>query len=86
MMLHEGGKLVSRSQAKRLLSRFSEFKEVVLDFKGVETIGQAFADQIFRVFITTNPNVEIFPINTTTEVIAMIKHVERRDIQTDLFE
>src|SRR5438128_11193323 len=34
--------LISRSQAKRLLSRFDRFKVVVLDFTGVASIGQAF--------------------------------------------
>src|SRR5205823_6040733 len=42
--------LVSRSQAKRLLARFDKFTEVCLDFAGVDSIGQAFADEIFRVF------------------------------------
>jgi hypothetical protein len=42
--------LISRSQAKRLLARIELFKIVLFDFSGVETIGQAFADEIFRVF------------------------------------
>ena len=45
--------LVSRSQAKRLLSRFEDFKTVVLDFEGIDVVGQAFADEIFRVFART---------------------------------
>ncbi|MBM4284470.1 MAG: DUF4325 domain-containing protein [Deltaproteobacteria bacterium] len=51
--------LVSRSQAKRLLARFEKFKEIILDFEGVEIIGQAFADEIFRVFYQKNPNIHI---------------------------
>lgn len=43
---HEGEKLVSRSQAKRLTMRFERFQTVVLDFTGVEEIGQAFADEV----------------------------------------
>ena len=42
--------LVSRSQARRLLARVDRFRTVVLDFKGVDAIGQAFADEVFRVF------------------------------------
>src|SRR5262249_9549655 len=42
--------LISRSQAKRLLTRLERFRIVLLDFKEVKTIGQAFADEIFRVF------------------------------------
>ena len=51
--------LISRSQAKRLINRFDKFVEVVLDFDGVTQIGQAFADQIFRVFQNKHPNVHL---------------------------
>ncbi|MHB8254030.1 MAG: STAS-like domain-containing protein [Acidiferrobacter sp.] len=43
-------KLISRSQAKRLLARIERFKVVILDFSEVDMIGQAFADEVFRVF------------------------------------
>ena len=36
---YEGEKLLSRSQAKRLLARSDGFREVYLDFEGVESIG-----------------------------------------------
>lgn len=65
--------LVSRSQAKRLLARFDRFKKVVLDFEGVEQIGQAFADEVFRVFARAHPNVEIVPFDTNPDVDAMIR-------------
>ena len=42
--------LVSRSQAKRLLARVDRFKVVIFDFEEVDKVGQAFADEIFRVF------------------------------------
>lgn len=60
--------LMSRSQAKRLLTRFDKFREVMLDFKDIETIGQAFADEVFRVFRKQNPHIEIRWINTSKEV------------------
>ncbi len=69
---HEGEKLVSRSQAKRLVSRFEKFKSVVLDFEDVEEIGQAFADEIFRVFASSHPGVSLTPINVSAEVQQMI--------------
>ena len=56
MAQHEGEKLVSRSQAKRIAHRFERFKRVELDFTGVETIGQAFADEMFRVFVACTPS------------------------------
>jgi hypothetical protein len=65
--------LVSRSQAKRLLSRVERFKTVLLDFKDVEFAGQAFIDEIFRVFVRNNPNMSIVPINTSSQVQRMIE-------------
>ena len=50
--------LMSRSQARRILARFERFKEVFLDFSGVDAIGQAFADEIFRVYATEHPEMK----------------------------
>ncbi|MSP28537.1 MAG: DUF4325 domain-containing protein [Methylococcales bacterium] len=65
-------KLISRSQAKRLLARIDRFKIVFFDFEGVETIGQAFADEIFRVFSKQHPDVELRYVNVCKEVEQMI--------------
>ena len=70
---HEGEKLVSRSQAKRLAHRFERFKRVVLDFEGVDEIGQAFADELFRVFAASHPDVRLTPINTAPRVADMVR-------------
>lgn len=64
--------LVSRSQAKRLLARVERFSEVVLDFKGVKEIGQAFADEVFRVFQRQHPQMKISAIRANTTVRRMI--------------
>ncbi|MCX6064784.1 MAG: DUF4325 domain-containing protein [Chloroflexi bacterium] len=64
--------LVSRSQAKRLLTRFERFKEIVLDFSGVELVGQAFADELFRVFKIDHPLVNISYVNANEQVTNMI--------------
>jgi anti-sigma regulatory factor (Ser/Thr protein kinase)/biotin operon repressor len=71
--------LVSRSQAKRLLARFDRFKIVMLDFSGVAAIGQAFADEVFRVFRRKHPEVELLPIHTSSEVKRMILRAESHD-------
>lgn len=76
LMQHEGESLLSRSQAKRLISRFDRFTEVILDFKGVTRIGQAFADQIFRVFTNKHPNVHLQIRNASVDVANMIKRVQ----------
>ena len=64
--------LISRSQAKRVLTRIEKFKTVMFDFSGVETIGQAFADEIFRVFALAHPHIQLIPINANPDVQAMI--------------
>lgn len=63
--------LVSRSQAKRLIARFDRFKSVILDFSGVHEIGQAFADEIFRVYANAHPDVELVPKDMTEQVERM---------------
>ncbi len=71
----EGELLISRSQAKRLITRFECFKEVILDFEGIKLIGQPFADEIFRVFQGQHLQVHLIPVNTNEEVKNTIKHV-----------
>ena len=72
--------LVSRSQARRVLSGLELFREVILDFKDIEYIGQAFADEIFRVFPSMNPHTAIIAQNANAEV----QHMINRAINTKL--
>lgn len=64
--------LVSRSQAKRVLSRIDNFKFVVMDFDQVEAVGQAFADEIFRVYTQRCPDINISFCNASDRVRQMI--------------
>ncbi len=64
---------VSRSQAKRLMMGLEKFKQIVLDFKGVESVGQAFVDEVFRVFQNEHPDIIIDYFNANEEVTSMIK-------------
>ena len=48
---------------------------VELDFAGVSEIGQAFADELFRVFARAHPEIRITPINTEPAVARMIRRV-----------
>jgi DNA-binding Lrp family transcriptional regulator len=68
--------LISRSQAKRLLQRVDRFKTVVLDFDGVASVGQAFADEVFRVFANAHPNIELITTHATANVRQMIRRAE----------
>ena len=71
--------LVSRSQAKRLLARIDRFKVVVFDFVGVTSIGQAFADEVFRVFANEHPEIEIVAVHTGSAVKRMISRARTHD-------
>lgn len=64
--------LVSRSQAKRLLTRIDRFSIVIFDFKHVAVVGQSFADEIFRVFSNRHPEIEITVLNANKKVKQMI--------------
>lgn len=65
-------KLISRSQAKRVLARIELFKTVVFDFKDVDYIGQAFSDEIFRVFASNHPDIALHVIHANSEVKRMV--------------
>ncbi|MBH30502.1 MAG: hypothetical protein CMG71_00755 [Candidatus Marinimicrobia bacterium] len=64
--------LMSRAQAQRLLRGLNHFDEVTFDFSNIQTIGQPFADEIFRVFPHKNGGLEFNTINATPEVESMI--------------
>ena len=75
---YEKEQLLSRSQARRVLARFDRFAEVILDFSDVDEIGQAFADEIFRVFRREHPDIKILHIYASAAVEAMISRVEAK--------
>lgn len=68
--------LVSRSQARRALAGTDRFREIVLNFEGVDSIGQAFADEVFRVFRNAHPDIELIPTNLSNQVQKMIDRVQ----------
>lgn len=76
-------RLISRSQAKRLLARVELFKVVMFDFTNVETIGQAFADEIFRVFAQQHPEIELIPVHANSAVKRMIERTKSGTLPTD---
>lgn len=64
---------VSRSQARRILTGLEKFRQIVLDFDRVPTVGQAFADEIFRVFGQKYPKITIVPVNMNKAVKYMVE-------------
>lgn len=69
----EDDRFVSRSQAKRIVIGLDQFKRVILDFRGVQTVGQSFVDEVFRVFKIKHPDIKIEYLNASDDVIFMIE-------------
>ena len=79
-LLEMGTSFVSRSEAKLLLARLDAFETVELDFDGIQSIGQGFADEVFRVWPTVHPGTKIVPTNMNPGVEFMVRRglAERR--------
>lgn len=69
---------LARSQARNLLTGLDKFKTIVMDFYKVPIIGQAFADEIFRVFKYKHPKIKIEPVNMNEAVEFMVKRVAKK--------
>jgi anti-sigma regulatory factor (Ser/Thr protein kinase) len=68
-----GGVHISRSQARRVLMDLEKFKVVTFDFAKVPMVGQAFADEIFRVFHQKYPSIKLEIINMAESVRFMVE-------------
>jgi anti-anti-sigma regulatory factor len=55
-----------------VLARIDRFKTVVFDFSEVDVIGQAFADEIFRVFATSHPDITASVIYANPAILRTI--------------
>jgi len=71
-----GGVHISRSQARRILSGLEKFKIILLDFDKVPVVGQAFADEIYRVFQNSHPGIVIQEENMTEGVRFMVERAK----------
>ncbi len=73
MLAALGTDFVSRSEAKRVLARLESFDDVDLDFGGVAGVGQAFVDEVFRVWPSVHPGTKIVPVNMNAAIEFMVK-------------
>jgi len=74
-LFETGQSYISRSQARRVLFGLEKFKIIILDFRNIETIGQGFADEVFRVWQKKHPNIQIIYKNYNENIEFMIKRV-----------
>jgi hypothetical protein len=68
-----GGVHISRSQARRILACLDKFTSITFDFDRVPVIGQAFADEIYRVFARQHPDIELHETHMNAAVRFMIE-------------
>jgi len=59
---------ISRSEARQMMAGLEKFRTIILYFDQVPVIGQAFADEIFRVFQGRHPEIVITPKNMNETV------------------
>ena len=76
-MFDYGVEFVARSEAKRLLNGLEKFSHVVIDFAGVQGVGQGFADEVFRVWARSHPSIAIVTENMAAPVSFMIERARK---------
>jgi len=76
-----GKTLVSRSEAKRLVARLTDFEHVTLDFSGVDAVGQGFCDEVFRVFARAHPDVTLEPSGMNDAVAFMVRRARAAEVR-----
>lgn len=55
------------------------FRNVMLDFAGVDAVGRSLVDEIFRVFPRRHPEADIRAVNMAAEVEREVARVLRED-------
>jgi len=75
-LYHQDVDYVSRSQARRILTGLEKFKTIELDFKDVTTIGQAFADEVFRIWQAQHKDVKFVIKDANENAMIMIKRAQ----------
>lgn len=66
--LSKHDRLMSRSEAKRLLLGLEEYSVLDFNFKNVAEVGQGFCDEIFRVYANRNPG-KILSYHNASDVV-----------------
>lgn len=71
-----GTHFISRSEARRVLERLDQFRTVVLDFAGVESVGQGFADEVFRVWARAHPRTRIETVSMSPPIEFLVRRAQ----------
>lgn len=74
-----GVTFVSRSEAKRLMTGMEEFEEVELNFAGVQSVGQGFVDEVFRVWPSQHTGTRVLPTHMNPGVTFMVERARHQE-------
>lgn len=72
-LFKSGAGYISRSQARRILVGLEKFKTVILDFEGIDAVGQAFADEVFRIWKARHKHIDLITKNANKDIVFMLK-------------
>jgi anti-sigma regulatory factor (Ser/Thr protein kinase) len=75
LLAADGLALDSRAQARRVAARLAALRRADLDFAGVTEIGHSFADELFRVLPSMQPQLAMHAVNAAAPVARMIEMV-----------
>jgi hypothetical protein len=67
---------ISRSQAREVLLGLEKFNKIIFDFDKILEVGQAFADEIFRVFKNKYPDIQIQTEHMNQAVSFMVQRAQ----------
>jgi uncharacterized protein (DUF1330 family) len=73
-----GARFVSRSEARRVVNGVDRFREVVLDYRNVQEIGQGFADELYRVWAASHRAIKVSSVHMNQAVAFMVRRAGGR--------
>jgi len=72
-LFEHGDTFISRSEARRIALGLDRFRTVIVDFSGIERVGQGFVDELFRVWASEHETVNLEPVNMNPPVEFMVR-------------
>lgn len=70
------GENIARSKAREILVGLEKFKIILFDYEKVPMVGQAFADEIYRVFQELHPEIRLENENMSDGVRFMVERAK----------
>jgi anti-sigma regulatory factor (Ser/Thr protein kinase) len=72
-LFERGETFISRSEARRIVVGLDQFSTVLVDFTGVQRVGQGFVDELFRVWASSHVGTRLEPVKMNAAVEFMVR-------------